>query len=199
MFDRHCFRKCMLFLLVTFVAQLSSQGVPILRPKFDQRFKIKSGSVAHSSATQFQLILSMQPANKRTIQLCSRNQNLFLQVNSNGIVNGTHERNNKYSLLVQESMAMSVIRLKGLATNRYIAMNKKGKVYSTALPTEESLFFTNQEENYYHTFWSYLYKTRSSIWLLSLKRNGKIKRGSRTRVGEKSTQFFVVLYDDSRL
>ena len=90
----------MLFLLVTFVAQLSSQGVPILRPKFDQRFKIKSGSVAHSSATQFQLILSMQPANKRTIQLCSRNQNLFLQVNSNGIVNGTHERNNKYCKFV---------------------------------------------------------------------------------------------------
>ena len=86
----------MLCLLATFVAQLSCQGVPILRPKLDRRFKIKSGSVALSSATRLQLILPMQPTNKRTIQLCSRNQNLFLQVNSNGIVNGTHRRNNRY-------------------------------------------------------------------------------------------------------
>lgn len=90
------FLQLMLILLVPLMVQLTCHGIPLFGPRFDRAYRMKSISVSRRSAMQLHLRMSMQPTNKRTIKLCSRNQNVFIQVNSNGVVNGTHERNSKY-------------------------------------------------------------------------------------------------------
>ena len=50
-----------------------------------------------------------------------------------------------------------------------------------------SVFRETHEENMFHSFLSY----KNSTWLVGIKKNGKAKRASRTKVGQKSTQFLI--------
>eukprot|EP00794_Sanderia_malayensis_P007372 gene7372-8192_t len=177
-----------------------SFSLPIFKPRLSVRFKDHSRSRSFGFPKRFtptrkrisfssQYEISTHPTNIRLIRLCSRNQNVFLQVNPNGIVNGTHNANSKYTNLEQESLGVSVVRLRGVATRRYIAMNRQGRIYSTLVPNTECIFNTRHEENFYHSFWSYAYEREPKGWLLSVKKNGKMRRGIRTTMGEKSTHF----------
>ncbi|XP_065059230.1 fibroblast growth factor 1-like isoform X1 [Rhopilema esculentum] len=184
-------KQLLLTVMVVVTSQVACYGLPLFQPRPDRNHRLLELSEARQGNIGLFRVLS-QPTNTRNIRLWSRNRNVFLQVNANGVVNGTHESNNKYTILVQESLSVSIVRFKGFATKKYIAMDKKGRIYSTSFPNVECLFKTHQEENFYHTFWSYYYANGSRSWLISVKKNGKMRRGTRTRVGEKSTQFVVV-------
>ena len=97
-FTYPCFLlQWMLFLLVILMVQMICQSVPLFRPRMGRGYRMKSVSVTKRLSMQLRSRLSMRPTNQRIIKLCSRNQNVYIQVRPNGVVNGTHDRNSKYS------------------------------------------------------------------------------------------------------
>ena len=87
-------------LLLTFMVVVTSQvacyGLPLFQPRPDRNHRLLELSEARQRNIGLFRVLS-QPTNTRNIRLWSRNRNVFLQVNANGVVNGTHESNNRYS------------------------------------------------------------------------------------------------------
>ena len=78
-------------------------SLPIFHPRLGRSFKSRSASKRLSALRKRnlgpngQFRVHAQPTNMRIIRLCSRNQNVFLQVHPNGVVNGTHDANSRYS------------------------------------------------------------------------------------------------------
>lgn len=88
----------LIFLVIVMVPEMC-QAVPIFRLRTGQEYQSKSIAFSKRLVFQVHSRLSKKPTNKRTMQLCSRNQNVFIQVNPDGVVNGTHDENNKYCKL----------------------------------------------------------------------------------------------------
>uniref|UniRef100_A0A3Q3DI46 Fibroblast growth factor n=1 Tax=Hippocampus comes TaxID=109280 RepID=A0A3Q3DI46_HIPCM len=74
--------------------------------------------------------------------------------------------------------------LMGENTKKYLAMNKKGRLYGTLTLNDECYFLEKYEENHYNT-----YRSRNYQWFVALKKNGKPKLGPKADLSQKSVFF----------
>ncbi|KAJ8372106.1 hypothetical protein AAFF_G00294700 [Aldrovandia affinis] len=90
----------------------------------------------------------------------------------------------KVKLQLQATSVGEVV-IKGLSSNRYLAMNKDGRLFGVRRVTDECYFFERLESNNYNT-----YRSRNfPDWYVALKRNGQHKPGSKTSPGQKAILF----------
>ncbi|XP_065668483.1 fibroblast growth factor 8 [Hydra vulgaris] len=132
--------------------------------------------------------------NARKVYLRSKIKGFYLKMNNDGHLSGTHDISDKKAIFIIETMTRGVVRIKSESTGKYICINQNGKLVTKAKPILKCLLRQYFEENYYHIFWSYKYSRVSdgeSGWLLALRDNGKIKRPSKTKLGDNSTFFFI--------
>lgn len=119
-------------------------------------------------------------------KLFNRNGYL-LRINSDGTVDGTTDKNSVFGNLEFHSVGTSLLMILGLTSQRYLSIRDDGLLFGSEDPTLNSVFRETHEENMFHSFLSY----KNSTWLVGIKKNGKAKRASRTKVGQKSTQFLI--------
>ena len=94
---------------MTLVAQMLSFSLPIFQPRLGRHHRdhnARSRAASYSkryAPTRKRIPVSGQfavrahPTNIVIVKLCSKNQNLFLQVSPNAVVNGTRNKDSRYS------------------------------------------------------------------------------------------------------
>nr|XP_023024745.1 fibroblast growth factor 1-like [Leptinotarsa decemlineata] len=111
-----------------------------------------------------------------------------LAVYPDGKVRGTLDENDIHTYLEIVSAGYpGHIKIRGLLTNLYIAMNRKGRIYGDADPMEESTVFLESFRGLYNVYLSRKYAHVG--WYIALKKNGRPKRGPKTGVRQKAVQF----------
>nr|XP_023682882.1 fibroblast growth factor 3 [Paramormyrops kingsleyae] len=125
-----------------------------------------------------------------------------LQIHPNGKIDGSLEENNPYSILEITAVDVGVVAIKGLFSGRYLAMNKKGRLYASEVFNQECEFVERIHELGYNTYASRHYRTappsppgtrrRASaerLWYVSINGKGRPRRGCKTRRTEKASLF----------
>ncbi|XP_022786287.1 fibroblast growth factor 1-like isoform X2 [Stylophora pistillata] len=126
------------------------------------------------------------PTYVRRGKLFNRNGYL-LRINRDGTVDGTTNSYSPLGDLEFHSIGTGLLMILGLTSQRYLSFSEKGVLRGIEEPSLNSVFKEVQEENTYHSFLLY----KNTKWLVGIKKNGRAKGGSLTRVGQKSTQFIV--------
>ncbi|XP_077418425.1 fibroblast growth factor 5 [Vanacampus margaritifer] len=121
---------------------------------------------------------------RRTCRLyCRVGIGFHLQIHPDGRVNGSHEAD-RLSVLELFAVSQGVIGIRGVYSNRFLAMNKKGRLHATESFTDDCKFRERFQENSYNTYASVLHWNRRTgrQWFVALNKRGKAKMGSSPRV-----------------
>ncbi|XP_053886528.1 fibroblast growth factor 5 [Malaclemys terrapin pileata] len=124
------------------------------------------------------------PSGRRTGSLyCRVGIGFHLQIHPDGKVNGSHEAN-LLSILEIFAVSQGIVGIRGVFSNKFLAMSKKGKLHASAKFTEDCKFRERFQENSYNTYASAVYRTEKTgrEWYVALNKRGKAKRGCSPRV-----------------
>ncbi|XP_047127889.1 fibroblast growth factor 1 [Hydra vulgaris] len=140
--------------------------------------------------------ISEFPTNKRFYKLANK-LSFFLRIKETGEIDGTLNPNDETALLVFESHGPSVIRIKGVKSNRYLRMNKQGMPTAEhSPPLYDSLFRLNHEENAWDTFASFkFYFEEKYDMLVGITKEGSLKNPLKASPGQYATQFLSIPCD----
>uniref|UniRef100_A0A3Q1JB80 Fibroblast growth factor n=1 Tax=Anabas testudineus TaxID=64144 RepID=A0A3Q1JB80_ANATE len=125
---------------------------------------------------------------RRTCRLyCRVGIGFHLQIHPDGRVNGINCQSMLFVLPgVLELFAVSqgVIGIKGVFSNRFLAMNKRGRLHATEWFTDDCKFRERFQENSYNTYASVIHRNHKTgrDWFVALNKRGKAKMGSSPRV-----------------
>ncbi|XP_075903127.1 fibroblast growth factor 5 [Nelusetta ayraudi] len=152
-----------------------------------------------------QLLEEEISSGRRTCRLyCRVGIGFHLQIHPDGRVNGSHEPN-QLSVLELFAVSQGVIGIKGVYSNRFLAMNKRGRLHATEGFSDDCKFRERFQENSYNTYASVIHRNHRTgrEWYVALNKRGKAKMGSSPRVKSQhvSTHFLprVSLHDRSQL
>ncbi|XP_034534180.1 fibroblast growth factor 5 isoform X2 [Notolabrus celidotus] len=139
---------------------------------------------------------------RRTCRLyCRVGIGFHIQIHPDGRVNGSHEPN-QLSVLELFAISQGVIGIRGVYSNRFLAMNKRGRLHATEWFSDDCKFRERFQENSYNTYASVLHRNHRTgrDWFVALNKRGKAKMGSSPRVKSQhvSTHFLprVSLHDN---
>ncbi|XP_075693151.1 fibroblast growth factor 3 [Rhinoderma darwinii] len=131
-----------------------------------------------------------------------------LQIHLNGKINGTLEKNSIFSILEITAVDVGIVAIKGLFSGRYLAMNKRGRLYASETYNPECEFVERIHELGYNTYASRLHRTipngagtkrkasAEKLWYLSINGKGRPRRGFKTRRTQKSSLFLPRVLDN---
>uniref|UniRef100_A0A8C6ZQQ5 Fibroblast growth factor n=1 Tax=Nothoprocta perdicaria TaxID=30464 RepID=A0A8C6ZQQ5_NOTPE len=131
-----------------------------------------------------------------------------LQVHPGGRINGTLEKNSAFSILEITAVDVGIVAIKGLFSGRYLAMNKRGRLYASENYNAECEFVERIHELGYNTYASRLYQTvpnggntkrkasAERLWYVSVNGKGRPRRGFKTRRTQKSSLFLPRVLDN---
>ncbi|KAL2777001.1 fibroblast growth factor 6 precursor [Daubentonia madagascariensis] len=105
---------------------------------------------------------------------CNVGIGFHLQVPPDGRISGTHEEN-PYSLLEISTVERGVVSLFGVRSALFVAMNSKGRLYTTPSFQDECKFRETLLPNNYNAYESDLYRGT----YIALSKYGRVKRGSK--------------------
>uniref|UniRef100_A0A8D2CQT3 Fibroblast growth factor n=1 Tax=Sciurus vulgaris TaxID=55149 RepID=A0A8D2CQT3_SCIVU len=105
---------------------------------------------------------------------CNVGIGFHLQVAPDGRISGTHEEN-PYSLLEISTVERGVVSLFGVKSALFVAMNSKGRLYTTPSFQDECKFRETLLPNNYNAYESDLYRGT----YIALSKYGRVKRGSK--------------------
>ncbi|KAG1937391.1 fibroblast growth factor 5 [Pimephales promelas] len=131
-----------------------------------------------------QLVEEGRVSGRRTGRLyCRVGIGFHLQIHLDGRVNGSHEPN-PLSVLELFAVSQGVIGIRGVSSNRFLAMNKRGRLHATESFTDDCKFRERFQENSYNTYASVMHRNHRTgrEWFVALNKRGKAKMGSSPRV-----------------
>uniref|UniRef100_A0A3B4TVL6 Fibroblast growth factor n=1 Tax=Seriola dumerili TaxID=41447 RepID=A0A3B4TVL6_SERDU len=114
-------------------------------------------------------------------RLYCKNGGFFLRIKSDGGVDGIREKNDPHIKLQLQATSVGEVVIKGVFANRYLAMNRDGRLRAT----DECHFLERLESNNYNTYRSRKYPNM----YVALKRTGQYKSGNKTGPGQKAILF----------
>ncbi|RZC32117.1 FGF domain containing protein [Asbolus verrucosus] len=121
------------------------------------------------------------------MQLYSKTKH-HLSVYPDGVVRGTPDDNDLHTFLKLTSAGYpGHVRIKGLLSNLYVAMDKKGRLYGEPDMMEAATIFIESFQGSYNTYLSLKYAHLG--WYIGIKKSGKCKRGPQTAYGQKAISF----------
>ncbi|XP_053450830.1 fibroblast growth factor 5 isoform X2 [Nycticebus coucang] len=124
------------------------------------------------------------PSGRRTGSLyCRVGIGFHLQIYPDGKVNGSHEAS-VLSILEIFAVSQGIVGIRGVFSNKFLAMSKKGKLHASAKFTDDCKFRERFQENSYNTYASVIHRTETTgrEWYVALNKRGKAKRGCSPRV-----------------
>ncbi|VCX38022.1 unnamed protein product [Gulo gulo] len=105
------------------------------------------------------------------------------------------------------AVEVGIVAIKGLFSGRYLAMNKRGRLYASESYNAECEFVERIHELGYNTYASRLYRTAPGgpgaqrqpsaerLWYVSVNGKGRPRRGFKTRRTQKSSLFLPRVLD----
>uniref|UniRef100_A0A667Z2K4 Fibroblast growth factor n=1 Tax=Myripristis murdjan TaxID=586833 RepID=A0A667Z2K4_9TELE len=167
-----------------------SAGTPrvcarFLVPKPQERHQnARRGGLAKSPRGQ--LLEKGISSGRRTCRLyCRVGIGFHLQIHPDGRVNGSHEPNQLSKLVHRRlhrlfAVSQGVIGIRGVYSNRFLAMNKRGRLHATEWFTDDCKFRERFQENSYNTYASVIHMNHRTgrEWFVALNKRGKAKMGS---------------------
>ncbi|KAG8454419.1 hypothetical protein GDO86_000878 [Hymenochirus boettgeri] len=170
-----------------FIFCLSASAAPKKKPKGDTQkgsSSNKTKNIGYSSPSAVSLGLESpgtlwSTAGRRTGSLyCRVGIGFHLQIHPDGKVNGSHEANHLSTLEIF-AVSQGIVGIKGVFSNTFLAMSKKGKLHATPHFSDECKFMERYQENSYNTYASATYRTEQTgrKWYVALNKRGKAKRG----------------------
>ncbi|XP_067324675.1 fibroblast growth factor 5 [Anolis sagrei] len=145
-------------------------------------YSSRSGEVAGSGSERGSFQWS--PSGRRTGSLyCRVGIGFHLQIHPDGQVNGSHQ-GSLLSILEIFAVSQGIVGIRGVFSNKFLAMSKKGKLHASATFTEDCKFRERFQENSYNTYASATHRTGKTgrEWYVALNKRGKAKRGCSPRV-----------------
>ncbi|XP_032879889.1 fibroblast growth factor 5 isoform X2 [Amblyraja radiata] len=119
-------------------------------------------SSAMQSRRSLRNIYQWNRSGPRTGRLyCRVGIGFHLQIQADGKVSGSHEAN-LFSILEIFAVSQGIVGIRGIFSNRFLAMSKKGKLHATTKFTAECNFRERYQENSYNTYASATYKSENS-------------------------------------
>ncbi|XP_042526319.1 fibroblast growth factor 3 [Dipodomys spectabilis] len=129
-----------------------------------------------------------------------------LRLHPSGRVDGSLEHS-AYSILEITAVEVGVVAIKGLFSGRYLAMNRRGRLYASEHYNAECEFVERIHELGYNTYASRLYRTgpggpgawrragADRLWYVAVNGKGRPRRGFRARRTQKSSLFLPRVLD----
>ncbi|KAI8501423.1 PREDICTED: fibroblast growth factor 22-like [Branchiostoma belcheri] len=118
-----------------------------------------------------------------------------LQINADGKVNGTRDDTAPNALLEMKAVDAGIVIIKGVKSGLYLAMNKRGKVYGSKKLRDNCKWYEIIEDNNFNTYSSVQHpkkrhrKGKEVKWFLSIAKNGRPRRGKKTKNTQRSAHF----------
>ncbi|XP_037536083.1 fibroblast growth factor 5 [Nematolebias whitei] len=145
---------------------------------------IRAAAGAPRASLESRLLHETVRAGRRSCRLyCRVGIGFHLQIHPDGRVNGSHEPN-QLSVLELIAISQGVIGIRGVHSNRYLAMNKRGWLHATEFFSDDCKFRERFQENSYNTYASVTHRNQRTgrEWFVALNKRGKAKMGSSPRV-----------------
>ncbi|CAL8249147.1 unnamed protein product [Merluccius merluccius] len=120
-------------------------------------------------------------------------QKFFLRIDKNGQVNGTKSKDDPLSILEITSVDVGVVAIKGLNSNYYLAMSRKGELYGAREFGMDCTLKERIEENGYNTYASSEWRNKKRQMFVGLNVHGRPLRGRKTRRKNTSTHFLPIV------
>ncbi|MBN3296059.1 fibroblast growth factor 4B [Amia ocellicauda] len=115
---------------------------------------------------------------------CNVGIGFHLQILPDGWINGVHNEN-QYSLIEISTVERGVVSLYGIKSDRFVAMNNRGRLYGTAIFQDECKFKETLLPNNYNAYESSTY----SGSYIALSKHGRAKKGSKATTSMTVTHF----------
>ncbi|XP_066174333.1 fibroblast growth factor 5 isoform X1 [Sylvia atricapilla] len=133
-----------------------------------------------------------RPDRRRGRLYCRVGIGFHLQLHPDGRVDGAHDAS-PLSILEIFAVSQGIVGIRGVFSNKFLAMSKKGKLHASARFTVDCHFRERFQENSYNTYASAVHRSPRSgrQWYVALNKRGKAKRGCspRARPQHVSTHF----------
>ncbi|XP_077456794.1 fibroblast growth factor 10-like [Stigmatopora argus] len=120
-------------------------------------------------------------------------QKFFLRIDKNGRVSGTKSKDDPLSILEITSVDVGVVAIKGLNSNYYLAINRKGELYGARDFGVDCALKERIEENGYNTYASAEWRNKKRQMFVALNIHGRPLRGRRTRRKNTATHFLPIV------
>ncbi|XP_062268305.1 fibroblast growth factor 10a [Platichthys flesus] len=120
-------------------------------------------------------------------------QKFFLRIDRKGTVNGTKSEDDPYSILEIKSVDVGVVAIRGLSSNHYLAISKKGLLYGARDFGPDCRLTERIEENKYNTYASAEWRNKKKHMFVGLNANGKPMKGRKTRRKNTATHFLPIV------
>uniref|UniRef100_A0A3P8TCX5 Fibroblast growth factor n=1 Tax=Amphiprion percula TaxID=161767 RepID=A0A3P8TCX5_AMPPE len=120
-------------------------------------------------------------------------QKFFLRIDKNGNVNGTKSKDDPLSILEITSVDVGVVAIKGLNSNYYLAISRKGELYGAREFGVDCTLKERIEENGYNTYASAEWRNKKRQMFVGLNVHGKPMRGKKTRRKNMATHFLPIM------
>ncbi|KAM9360338.1 fibroblast growth factor 10-like [Symphorus nematophorus] len=120
-------------------------------------------------------------------------QKFFLRIDKTGKVNGTKSKDDPFSILEITSVDVGVVAIKGLNSNYYLAISRKGELYGAREFGVDCTLKERIEENGYNTYASAEWRNKKRQMFVGLNVHGKPLRGKKTRRKNTATHFLPIV------
>ncbi|CAB1318301.1 unnamed protein product [Coregonus sp. 'balchen'] len=92
-----------------------------------------------------------------------------------------------------KSVDVGIVAIKGLSSNFYLAISKKGELYGARDFGVDCRLTERIEENRYNTYASAEWRNKKKPMFVGLSANGKSMRGKKTRRKNTATHFLPIV------
>ncbi|KAM6965454.1 fibroblast growth factor 10b [Aplochiton taeniatus] len=120
-------------------------------------------------------------------------QKFFIRIDKNGKVNGTKIKDDPLSILEITSVDVGVVAIKGLNSNYYLAISRKGELYGAREFGIDCTLKERIEENGYNTYASAEWRNKKRQMFVGLNAHGRPLRGKKTRRRNTATHFLPIM------
>uniref|UniRef100_A0A8C4QRV6 Fibroblast growth factor n=1 Tax=Eptatretus burgeri TaxID=7764 RepID=A0A8C4QRV6_EPTBU len=172
------------------------------------RHRLKSAVVIYDAGSGGLVCrrLCTEPQLKGIITRLYSRQEYFLQIQTDGTIDGTKEEESNFALFNLIPVGLRVVAIQGVHTGLYIAMNNEGYLYTSEHFTPECKFKESVYENYYVVYSSSNYRQHESGrgWYLGLDKQGRVMKANHVKKSRPAAHFLpnpleVQLYKEPSL
>ncbi|XP_076193810.1 fibroblast growth factor 5 [Aptenodytes patagonicus] len=156
-------------------AQPWPAGRNVPAPSFSSSSSSSSPAAAAAAPSRFP---RSRPGRRRGRLYCRVGIGFHLQLHPDGRVDGAHDAS-PLSILEIFAVSQGIVGIRGVFSNKFLAMSKKGKLHASARFTADCQFRERFQENSYNTYASAVHRSPRSgrQWYVALNKRGKAKRG----------------------
>ncbi|CAM4546206.1 unnamed protein product [Leuciscus chuanchicus] len=187
-----CLSVCVVYLLAVSVS--CGRACPVQKALRVDNSSSSSSSSSSSTSTSGRHVRSYVhlQGDVRQRKLFSF-QKFFLRIGKDGRVNGTKRKDDPYSILEITSVDVGIVAIRGLGSNLYLALSKRGELYGARNYGVNCRLKERIEENGYNTYASAEWRNKKRQMFVGLSAHGKSLRGRKTRRKNTATHFLPTM------